>query len=322
MSRKSKKKRRNMRTGSWKDLPAVIPPAESGSGAAGPDVDLFYDEDPLDATATFIERTVPVIAKGFLLVAVGFVLMSIPILFLYYKNDVRTDSQQDVMVSEYSGKDDNAGGQLNDEALSKTEKYDAGAERKNDTDKNEDHEAAAPYPSTTEGAAAEPAEDGQAAGVPDDDKIADEEAESVSDTDIIMDEETEIEPSDMEHKEVSKRRDVVYEDLMSGKQYVLVGNVLVGTVMGDTPAEPNASGSLYEETKNHFLTQQVKDVLKIHLPMIISVIITTAVSIYSAVRNRKERGRRRVISYTLIALTLMIDIFTVSLIMLRVARCF
>lgn len=303
MSRKSKKKRRNMRTGSWKDLPAVIPPAESGSGAAGPDVDLFYDEDPLDATATFIERTVPVIAKGFLLVAVGFVLMSIPILFLYYRNDVRTDSQQDVMVSEHSGKDDNAGGQLNDEALSKTEKYDAGAERKNDTDKNEDHEAAAPYPSTTEGAAAEPAEDSQAAGVPDDDKTADEE--------------TEIEPSDMEHKDVSERRDVVYEDLMPGKQYVLVG-----TVMGDTPAEPNASGSLYEEIKNHFLTQQVKDVLKIHLPMIISVIITTAASIYSAVRNRKERGRRRIISYTLIALTLMFDIFTVSLIMLRVARCF
>ena len=317
MSRKSKKNKRNMRIGSWKDLPAVIPPAESGSGAAGPDVDPFYDEDPLDATATFIERTVPVIAKGFFLVAVGFVLMSIPILFLYYKNDVRTDSQQDVMVSEHSGQDDNAGGQLNDEALSKTEKHDAGAERKNDTDKNEDHEAAAPYPIITEGAAAEPAEDSQAAGVPDDVKTADEEAENASDTDIIMDEETEIEPSDMEHKDVSERRDVVYEDLMPGTQYVLVG-----TVMGDTPADPKESGSLYKETKNHFLTQQVKDVLKIHLPMIISVIITTAASIYSAVRNRKERGRRRIISYTLIALTLMFDIFTVSLIMLRVTRCF
>ena len=101
MNKRSKKKKEKKKESKKTFSLAVIKeqPAENGTGASEGtyfDDGYYYEDDMLDATASFLERVVPVVSKGFLLIAIGFFIISIPFSQTRYK-DILMFAEKGVM---------------------------------------------------------------------------------------------------------------------------------------------------------------------------------------------------------------------------------
>lgn len=93
MNKRSKKKKEKRKENKKTFSLAVIKeqPAENGAGASASegiysDDEYYYEDDIFDVTASFLERVVPVVSKGFLLIAIGFFIISIPFSQTRYKD--------------------------------------------------------------------------------------------------------------------------------------------------------------------------------------------------------------------------------------------
>lgn len=103
MNKRSKKKKEKKKENKKTFSLAVIKeqPAENGAGASASedaylDDGYYYEDDMLDVTASFLERVVPVVSKGFLLIAIGFFIISIPFSQTRYK-DILMFAEKGVM---------------------------------------------------------------------------------------------------------------------------------------------------------------------------------------------------------------------------------
>lgn len=101
MNKRSKKKKEKKKESKKTFSLAVIKeqPEENGAGASEDtyfDGGYYYEDDILDATASFLERVVPVVSKGFLLIAIGFFIISIPFSQTRYK-DILMFAEKGVM---------------------------------------------------------------------------------------------------------------------------------------------------------------------------------------------------------------------------------
>lgn len=103
MNKRSKKKKEKRKENKKTFSLAVIKeqPAENGAGASASedaylDDEYYYEDDIFDVTASFLERVVPVVSKGFLLIAIGFFIISIPFSQTHYK-DILMFTEKGVM---------------------------------------------------------------------------------------------------------------------------------------------------------------------------------------------------------------------------------